>query len=71
MNDAESVVRDLFARYQAKPTDLPPEWSAAEGDDHEGSRARRIGDFIAGMTDRFAISRYRELVGPIDMPEGF
>jgi dGTPase len=32
---------------------------------------RRIGDFIAGMTDRYAITRYRELVGPVDMPEGF
>ncbi|HEX8532995.1 MAG TPA: hypothetical protein VF662_02415, partial [Allosphingosinicella sp.] len=32
---------------------------------------RRIGDFIAGMTDRYAINRYRELVGPVQLPEGF
>ncbi len=61
MNDAESVVRDLFARYQSKPSDLPAEWSAAEGDDNEGSRARRIGDFIAGMTDRYAIIEHTRL----------
>ena len=31
---------------------------------------RAIGDFIAGMTDRFAIRQYRELVGPVELPEG-
>ena len=25
---------------------------------------------FAGMTDRFAVSRYRQVVGPIEMPEG-
>ena len=35
------------------------------------ARNRHIGDFIAGMTDRYAVTRYRELVGPIDLPEGF
>ena len=61
MNDAESVVRDLFARYQASPRDLPAEWLAGEGDDSEISRARRIGDFIAGMTDRYAIVEHARL----------
>ena len=32
---------------------------------------RAIGDFVAGMTDRYAIRRYQELVGPVDLPEGF
>ena len=35
------------------------------------ARGRHIADFIAGMTDRYAIARYREAVGPISMPEGF
>lgn len=61
MNDAESVVRDLFARYQAKLGDLPPEWSAGDDDASETSRARRIGDFIAGMTDRYAIIEHARL----------
>ena len=61
MNDAEQIVRDLFARYQAKPGDLSAEWSAGEGGDSETSRARRIGDFIAGMTDRYAIVEHARL----------
>ena len=31
----------------------------------------RIGDFIAGMTDRFAIARHEELVGPVNLPDRF
>ena len=61
MNDAESVVRDLFARYQSKPGDLPAEWTAGDDDASETSRARRIGDFIAGMTDRYAIVEHARL----------
>ena len=54
-------VRDLFARYQSTPGDLPAEWLAHEGEDDEAGRARRIGDFIAGMTDRYAIIEHRRL----------
>ena len=36
-----------------------------------GEQLRKIGDFIAGMTDRYAIARYRELVGPVTLPEAF
>jgi dGTPase len=32
---------------------------------------RAIGDFIAGMTDRFAIARHEELVGPVNLPDRF
>jgi dGTPase len=32
---------------------------------------RTIGDYIAGMTDRYAIARHEALVGPAEMPEGF
>jgi dGTPase len=55
MQDAQQVVADLFAHYMAQPGDLPPSWlQAAEASDEEG-RARRIADFIAGMTDRYAL----------------
>lgn len=60
MRDAEAVVRDLFARYRAEPDDLPAEW-LHEGEDDEAGRARKIGDFIAGMTDRYAIIEHRRL----------
>lgn len=55
MNDAEAVVRDLFGHYIAKPADLPAEW--AEGFDPRDAAAhsRLVADFIAGMTDRYAL----------------
>ncbi len=55
MDDAEGVVRDLFAHFAATPADLPAEWGEGIGDADEGTRARRIGDYIAGMTDRYAL----------------
>jgi dGTPase len=55
MEDAERVVRDLFAHYIGKPTDLPAEWADGIDPRDEGARARRIADYIAGMTDRYAL----------------
>ena len=63
MGQAESVLFDLFSRYQQSPQDLPPEWMPpeAEGAESETARARRIGNFIAGMTDRFALTEHQRL----------
>jgi dGTPase len=63
MGEAESILFDLFARYQKSPHDLPPEWlpPAGEGAETETERARRIGNFIAGMTDRFALTEHQRL----------
>jgi dGTPase len=63
MGDAEHILFDLFGRYQNSPGDLPPEWlpPAGEGAESETERARRIGNFIAGMTDRFAITEHQRL----------
>ena len=62
MGDAEQILFDLFARYQKVPGDLPPEWlpPGAEAETETG-RARRIGNFIAGMTDRFALTEHQRL----------
>ena len=55
MDDAQSVVRDLFRHFMAAPAPMPPEWSQGlEGADDSG-KARKIADFIAGMTDRYAL----------------
>jgi dGTPase len=55
MDDAERVVRDLFAHFAKSPADMPAEWrEGIEGAD-EGTRAGRIADYIAGMTDRYAL----------------
>ncbi|KIZ38868.1 deoxyguanosinetriphosphate triphosphohydrolase [Rhodopseudomonas palustris] len=63
MRDAEQIVVDLFARYRACPADLPAEWLPAPGADAEPEtdRLRRICNFIAGMTDRFAITEHQRL----------
>jgi dGTPase len=61
MNDASGVVRDLFARYRAYPADLPAEWREGLADLDEPARARRIADFIAGMTDRYALAEHARL----------
>ncbi len=67
---ARVVVAGLFAAYAADPATLPPEWRNRMPE-AEPDRSRHIADFIAGMTDRYAITRYREAVGPVDLPEGF
>jgi dGTPase len=61
MREAEQIVADLFARYQRNPHDLPAEWLPAVGTETEAEGARRIGDFIAGMTDRFALIEHQRL----------
>ncbi|MGS1016766.1 deoxyguanosinetriphosphate triphosphohydrolase [Allosphingosinicella humi] len=68
-DEAQRLLAGLFAAYRADPALLPPEWRAATDDPI--ATLRRIGDFIAGMTDRYAIAQYRQFVGPIELPEGF
>ena len=67
--EAQRVLAGLFAAYRDDPRLLPPEWQPA--DTSQTATLRAIGDFIAGMTDRYAIRRYQELVGPAHLPEGF
>jgi dGTPase len=61
MNQAAGVVRDLFVRYSTHPEDLPEEWRAGFAELGEAGRARRIADFIAGMTDRYALAAHARL----------
>jgi dGTPase len=63
MGEAERILFDLFARYQRIPGDLPAEWLPPDGGNSwsETERARRIGNFIAGMTDRFALTEHQRL----------
>ena len=67
--EAQRVVAGLFAAYRDDPSLLPPDWLGEEENDVQ--RLRTIGDFIAGMTDRFAVARHRELVGQVDLPDRF
>ena len=64
-DEAERIVTNLAAAYRADPALIPDGWQREAG---ETARLRAIGDFIAGMTDRFAIARHEELVGPVNLP---
>ena len=61
MAGAEAVVRDLFARYAADAAAMPENWQAAARGLDERRRVRVIGDFVAGMTDRYALREHRRL----------
>jgi dGTPase len=60
MGDAERVVRDLFTRFMERPDEMPADWGRRLADDGP-DRARRVADFIAGMTDRFALAEHARL----------
>ena len=66
--EAQRVVANLAKAYRDDPELLPDGW--VQGTD-ETARLRAIADFIAGMTDRFAIARHEELVGPVSLPDRF
>jgi dGTPase len=58
---ADDILRDLFRRLTAEPALLPDEWRADLAPGDEARLYRRVGDYIAGMTDRFAILEHQRL----------
>ncbi len=58
---AEALVTDLFRVLFEHPECLPPVWQAAAAEGGEAGRALAIGDYIAGMTDRFALEEHDRL----------
>ncbi len=58
MTDAERVVRDLFSHYRERPQDMPPEWVEAFDPADAAARSRLVADFIAGMTDWYALTEH-------------
>lgn len=63
---ARRVVADLFDLFLEEPGLLPEEWQArAEGPGADRT-ARVIADYIAGMTDRFALEEYKKLFDPLE-----
>ena len=55
------VVTDLFDLYIQEPQLLAPEWADATDGPGTKTTARVVADFIAGMTDRFALREHRKL----------
>ncbi|MDP7326334.1 MAG: deoxyguanosinetriphosphate triphosphohydrolase [Qipengyuania citrea] len=64
---AHDVISRLFAAYHRDPATMPDEWRVSLPES-EPQRSRHIADFIAGMTDRFAITQCARIYG--SMPEG-
>ncbi|WP_158817579.1 deoxyguanosinetriphosphate triphosphohydrolase [Methylocapsa sp. S129] len=58
---ADFVVRRLFAAFSSDPATMPEEWAVGAAGAGESDRARLAADYIAGMTDRFAIAEHRRL----------
>ncbi|GJD77349.1 deoxyguanosinetriphosphate triphosphohydrolase [Methylobacterium gregans] len=58
---ANAIVADLFAAFSADPARMPEEWSAGLSNASEARVARRISDYIAGMTDTYAVLAHRSL----------
>lgn len=61
MRDAETVVQDLFECCFADPGAMPKNWQAAAEGLQERRRARLVADYVAGMTDRYALAEHRRL----------
>ena len=59
---AARIVRDLYAALFNAPELMPEEWRLAPSAG-EARRARRVSDYIAGMTDRFAMQEHAKLFG--------
>ena len=61
---AQQVITDLFATYQQTPQRMPPEFAQRA---HQASaaaeQARVVADFIAGMTDRYALAEHAQITG--------
>jgi dGTPase len=61
MSKARRIMRDLFDLYLAEPEVLTEEWRGAALSGDETMKARIICDYMAGMTDRFAMEEHRRL----------
>jgi dGTPase len=60
------VVRELFDLFLGQPGHLPPDWQ--DGGLGRPETARLVCDYIAGMTDRYALNEHRRLIGGVELP---
>jgi len=65
---AKRIVRDLFELLLAEPHLLPEDWSAGIDGPKTLKTARRVADYIAGMTDKFALDEHARLFDPTVKP---
>ena len=60
---AEQVISRLFPVYLDDPAQMPAEWDELARAEQGAARARHVADYIAGMTDRYALGEHRRLFG--------
>jgi dGTPase len=60
-SQARRILAEMFTLFLAEPEVLPSEWFAKSQNRDQAGRARVVCDYIAGMTDRFAIEEHRKL----------
>ena len=60
-SQARRMLAQMFTLFMAEPDVMPTEWHALQEGRDEMGRARIVCDYIAGMTDRFAIDEHRRL----------
>ena len=65
---ARRVVRELFELFLSEPELLPEDWRAGGLQARSPKTARRVADYIAGMTDRFALDEHSRLFDPAVKP---
>ncbi|WP_376090200.1 deoxyguanosinetriphosphate triphosphohydrolase [Roseomonas sp. CCTCC AB2023176] len=60
----KQTLRVMFTLLQGNTDLLPPRWRERAGESGSASAARAVGDYIAGMTDKFALEEHRRLTDP-------
>lgn len=66
MSKAQRVIEEMFPLLMASPNMLPDKWELRAADCPPLERARIVADYIAGMTDRFALDEHRRLTDPFE-----
>ena len=67
---AQRIIGDLFGIFMADSRLLPPQFQPPAGQ-AELDRARAVADYIAGMTDRYAIREHRRIFAVEETPVSF
>jgi dGTPase len=61
MANAQRALSELFATFMADPALLPRDWTDVCGTPGDARTARAVGDYVAGMTDRFLLQEYQRI----------
>ncbi len=68
-SEVTEVVKRLFALYLDDPLQLPTSWhDELKACDNQTELARKVADYVSGMTDRFALQAHERLIGAVEMP---